>query len=480
MGDESKKEHHRSAKRPGPSGEPWDALVELLISRQYKLVAEILGEVQKKSEEEGDLTRARLLGVVRELCLTAGQNVLDGEVHLKKYQESRDLDQKLQGQLWSTLELLGQEESTEIQGKTSGSLSPDRPLFDPPGLENKENQGLWKRVKSKLQQWSETQSLQQEAVEIPKSASDPPLLPESNFLEISAELPVPTDSPEKELSEGESIRPSVKHADPVTEQAEPESEERRRNLPFFNVYCLGRFHVYQDEIQIEDWSSSKGNAIFKYLVTHREQPIAKEVLMELFWPEADPESARNSLNVAIYSLRQCLRRGRPNFSHILYQGDSYLLNPKLQIWVDAEEFIERFSTAQKLEENGEMNNAIRNYHAAEALYQGAFLEEDRYEDWILPIRQSLQDTYLRLLDRLGDYYIRQENYDACSFICRKALAIDPCLEEAHSRLMHCYSGQGQRYLALRQYHLCEEILAQELDTGPSQSTRELYNKIRKD
>jgi DNA-binding SARP family transcriptional activator len=249
--------------------------------------------------------------------------------------------------------------------------------------------------------------------------------------------------------------------------------------PSLAVYCLGPFHVYQDDQPVEDWPSSKGQSIFKYLIAHRERPVAKEILMELFWPEMDPDAARNNLNVAIYGLRQALRQTRPSFSHVLFQDDSYLLNPDLQIWVDYEAFIEHFTAARALERREEWMTAIQEYRAAEALYQGEFLEEDRYEDWLIPRRQRLQDDYLNLLDRLSRYYLNQEDYGACTTVCRKTLTIDSCREEAHRRLMRCYSQQGQPYLALRQYHLCVERLKEELEAAPTGATTMLYDAIRR-
>jgi DNA-binding SARP family transcriptional activator len=44
--------------------------------------------------------------------------------------------------------------------------------------------------------------------------------------------------------------------------------------------------------------------------------------------------------------------------------------------------------------------------------------------------------------------------------------------------MRCYLRQGQRHLALRQYHLCVEALEQELDVPPMPATVELYRQIR--
>ena len=127
--------------------------------------------------------------------------------------------------------------------------------------------------------------------------------------------------------------------------------------------------------------------------------------------------------------------------------------------------------------SGELTQAIREYGAAESLYQGQLFEEDRYEDWPISQRQNLQGTYLHLLNRLSTYYLDTGVYTACVSVCSKMLAVDSCREDAHRRLMLCYSQQGQRYLALRQYHLCVEAHKKELEALPCPETLELYEKI---
>ncbi|MEZ4868368.1 MAG: BTAD domain-containing putative transcriptional regulator [Caldilineaceae bacterium] len=249
--------------------------------------------------------------------------------------------------------------------------------------------------------------------------------------------------------------------------------------PSLAVYCLGVFRVYQDEQAVEEWPSSKGQAIFKYLLLHRARPIAKEVLMDLFWPEAAPDAARNNLNVAIYGLRRALRSGRPNFSHVLFQSDCYLLNPELTLWVDVEEFDQQLTSGRQAEAAGDAAAAFTAYHAAEALYQSELLSEDRYEDWIFNRRQYYQEQYLHLLDYLSQYYLARQAYELCANIVRKQLAVDGCQEEAHRRLMLCHSRQGQLHLALRQYHQCVETLARELDVEPSPATTDLYHRLRR-
>jgi DNA-binding SARP family transcriptional activator len=244
------------------------------------------------------------------------------------------------------------------------------------------------------------------------------------------------------------------------------------------VYCLGVFRVYQDDKLTTDWPSGKGKGIFKYMISHRRRPIAKDVLMDLFWPGADPDAARNNLNVAIYGLRQALRAARPDFSHILFEDDRYLLNPSLTVWVDAEEFLARYESGRELERQGRAAKAVEEFEVAEGLYQGDFLEEDLYEDWPMLQREGLRDSYLVLLERLSRYYLESQRYAMCIHLCQKILARDDCREDAHRRLMRCYCRQGQSYLALRQFHLCAETLQKELEVRPMAETLALYEQVR--
>jgi DNA-binding SARP family transcriptional activator len=235
--------------------------------------------------------------------------------------------------------------------------------------------------------------------------------------------------------------------------------------------------VYQDDRLIAEWPSGKGKAILKYMVANRDQAIAKDILMDLFWRDSTPQAARNNLNVALYGLRQALRAARPDFHHVLFRDGRYLLNPEMAFWVDAEEFARRSRAGRALEREGRLIEAVREYEAAEGLYQGDFMQEDLYEDWPISRREGLKDEYLEILDRLSRYYLEQERYAACIHLCRKTLATDGCREDAHRLLMRCYSRQGQRNLALRQYHLCVEALKRVLDVSPMPETERVYQRL---
>jgi DNA-binding SARP family transcriptional activator len=247
--------------------------------------------------------------------------------------------------------------------------------------------------------------------------------------------------------------------------------------PQLVVYSLGQFRVYLNEKTIENWSSKKGLSIFKYLTIQRQTPLPKEVLMEIFWPEADPEAARRNLHQAIYSLRQTLNVENVDFQHVLFENDRYFLNPALKLWLDVEEFERRVQSGHHYEERHSSEKAMSEYAIAEGLYQGDFLSEDLYEEWTQNLRQHYWQSYLDINQRLAQYYLARSEYAACIALSLRILSIDSSQEEAHRILMKCYMAQGQRHLAIRQYQLCVQTLKSELNLPPSGETQALYEQI---
>jgi DNA-binding SARP family transcriptional activator len=164
---------------------------------------------------------------------------------------------------------------------------------------------------------------------------------------------------------------------------------------------------------------------------------------------------------------------------LLFRDDSYLLNPRLPVWIDGEAFLNHLAAGHDLERRRETTLAIEEYRRAEALYQGDLFQEDRYEDWLEAYRRDFSERYLTLLVGLEEYAFAHHDYGACVDLCKKMLAVDPCHEEPHRRLMQCWSRQGLAHLALRQFHVCREALARELEVDPSPDTTEVFDRIRR-
>ena len=300
---------------------------------------------------------------------------------------------------------------------------------------------------------------------------------------MAEEDKIPTSAPE-EVEPVEEIKapafpvPGLERKDTSATPIEKTALGRKKQ-PSLVVYCLGTFRVYQNDQLITEWQSLKSQAIFKYLLSNSEMPVPKNILMDLFWPDATPKAARRNLHQAIYSLRQLFRGEQKDFQHIRFENDRYFLNPEIDIWLDFKEFEQHVKTGRSLEAAGHLVKAIGQYGIVEGLYQGDFLEEDLYEDWIRSQRRHFHNMYMDITDRLSRYYIQQGELITAIALCRKLLDKDNCHEGAHRRLMHCYLAQGQRHLALRQYQTCVEALRKELDIEPATTTFALYEQLRR-
>lgn len=243
------------------------------------------------------------------------------------------------------------------------------------------------------------------------------------------------------------------------------------------VYCLGPFRIYQNDQFVENWTSRKGLSVFKYLVLEHPKPVAKDILMDLFWPEADPEAARRNLHQAIYSTRQTLKTNHPAIQLIIFENDSYFFNPDVNIWIDYRAFEHHVRTGHRFRQAGEMDRAILEYSIAENIYQGDFMTDDLYETWLLSRRQHLWQTYIFIAHQLAQHNLGIGNYLATSVLCRRILEMDNCQEEAHRNLMKCYIAQDQPQLAISQYHICVQNLKSELELPPSAETKALLQQV---
>ena len=247
--------------------------------------------------------------------------------------------------------------------------------------------------------------------------------------------------------------------------------------PRLAVHLLGQFLATLDDVVVTKWPSRRGRELFKYLVTHRQPWLGREQMMEVFWPGSPPEAARNSLNVAIHGLRRALRAAA-DVQVVVLEAGAYRLDAGLDLWVDVDEFERHVECGHRLEAAGELDAALAEYELATALYQGDFLADDPYEEWPALTRERLRVVYLDTLDRLSHLYFTQHQYGSCVTLCKTIVQFDPCREDAHRRLMRCFSRQGQAHLALRQYQMCADALQAELTVDPDPSTVTLRDQIR--
>jgi DNA-binding SARP family transcriptional activator len=198
--------------------------------------------------------------------------------------------------------------------------------------------------------------------------------------------------------------------------------------------------------------------------------------MEAIWPADPPGVARHKLHCAFSALRRSLNDGHVSAKgggYLLCRNGMYMINPAVTLHIDAEEFLAEYRAGQR--EGG--SAAVDHYQAACRLYTGPFMVEDLYADWSLFQREQLLQAYLAMCRMVADHHLAGSRFDEAVRWATKALEANRCEEAAYQQLMRGHVGAGRRDEALRQYHRCQQVLAEELGVQPMDCTMAVYHAI---
>jgi len=243
--------------------------------------------------------------------------------------------------------------------------------------------------------------------------------------------------------------------------------------PGISVNLFGKFEIAVDGVPIPDseWKTKKIPGTFKYLLINRGIQVSRTQLMDLFWPEADQQSALYSLRAALYELRRVLRKyGVP------LEGKASFLNDKRDslgvrtghlLTIDVDAFLACLEELKKLPANGDGTGRKKILEKMIPLYRGDLLENDGYE-WVFAQREELRSLYFSSVIELADIYITGGDNLKAEKLLLKALAMDPYHEEACLRLLKLYIATNQRGRAVKLYSDFANRFEKELDIKPDE------------
>ncbi len=235
------------------------------------------------------------------------------------------------------------------------------------------------------------------------------------------------------------------------------------------IRAFGRPRVALNEREIrgDDWVSQTARDLFFFLLAHQDG-VTKEMVGEAFWPECAPSELKLRFKNAIYRVRNALGK-----DVILFEGDVYRFNTEQDYEYDVELFYREIYHGERASQPAQK---VQFYQAALKHYQGEYVP-DGEGSWFSAERQRLSQTYQAALVELARNALELSEYNTVLNACQRALAEDPCLEEAHRLAMLAYAGGGNRAGVARQYELCKQALADELDIRPSNQTDDLYKRL---
>ncbi|CAM9829588.1 unnamed protein product [Phaeothamnion confervicola] len=250
--------------------------------------------------------------------------------------------------------------------------------------------------------------------------------------------------------------------------------------PPLSLYGFGKFRVFVGGQEVEDklWKTRKSKYMFAFLTANAGKDVPDEKVMEIFWPDHEPEKARQSLYAALSHMRKALDAVSAGESErvVLARKGFYKFNADRSFFYDVSEFERLYEQGNARIKEGREDEGMVAFQKAEQLYQGEFME-GYYDDWAVFLREDLEMKYVELLQVLMEHFFDKRRYAVVTDYAQRLLKRDPCHQDAHTALMQAYIQQGKPELAARQYQTCTQVMKNELNMSPSPEMTELYLSI---
>ncbi len=193
--------------------------------------------------------------------------------------------------------------------------------------------------------------------------------------------------------------------------------------------------------------------------------VRRDKILELIWPDAEPERARHALTQALYHARKSL--GSPDL--FISDGNDLRTNPKF--------FISDVSEFEQSIANGDFAKAAE-------LYDGPFLDgfslpsTPEFERWITQQRTRLADKASQAMDTAAAKAERDEDWPSAVDWLKRLATLEPVRGSVAVRLMRAMAASGNRAGALQHARTHAEIVERELETSVDPAVSQLEQQLR--
>lgn len=229
------------------------------------------------------------------------------------------------------------------------------------------------------------------------------------------------------------------------------------------IRTFGGLRTYLGQTQVTGFGARSSEALLAYLVRSG-QPVAREVLAELLWPEHDPERAQTNLRTALHRLRRLLG------PYVV--ADRWNVGLVEDTWSDASEF----------------ETDLKQGHLTEALdlYAGDFLAgfhlvgSTDFEEWLTGERERLRQRALVACQEVLDQAVSVDDLDGVLAWSTRLVGIDPLHEAGHRGLITAKARLGRRGAALDHYRSFRDRFYEEVGLEPDPATIRLGESLREE
>jgi DNA-binding SARP family transcriptional activator len=253
-------------------------------------------------------------------------------------------------------------------------------------------------------------------------------------------------------------------------------------LTDLTVNVLGPIEIFRDPSKPfapDAWTTRRSRDIFCYIATSKHRRVAKDVLIDTFWPDEDPAVIEKNFHPTISHIRKALNSRQPfkqNF--IVFRDGAYQLNPELTFLIDAEEFDRHFADAEVAKREKDNERLRASLEAAHRCCRGEFME-GIYEDWADERRNFYSEQFGRVTSALAKLELAEKRLASAKKYAEETLSVDPYREDIHRLILKIYAAQGKPAAVKKHYEFMQRLLKTDLGVEPSAETRRIAAELLK-
>ncbi len=248
------------------------------------------------------------------------------------------------------------------------------------------------------------------------------------------------------------------------------------------VKVLGPVDIYRDASKpfaADAWTTRRARDIFCYIATAKHRRVAKDVLIDAFWPDEDPAVVEKNFHPTISHIRKALNSRqafKQNF--IVFRDGAYQLNPEMTYAIDSEEFDRHLTDAEAAKREKNAGKLTEHLEAAFELYRGEFML-GIYESWAEERRGYYTEQFSRVLSGLAKQAVAEKKWANAVRFANEILREDPYREDIHRLIMKVLAAQGKPAAVRDQYDHLTTILKKDLGITPAAETKRVFQEVMK-